>query len=361
MMRNIGIPDTPIDPEVVALAQQYGNRRESLLAIFQVLQAKRGGLTDKIISDVARVLHLTPAQAYGVASFYTMLSTHIEAPHTIRLCDGPPCWLRGAAHIRATLEATREQGWAVTRTSCLGLCDRAPAALVDMQPCGPLTPERVPDIWEGWRGDMPTYQQPLPGEVRVLLAHAGVIDPFSLDSALSHEAYQGLQHALQQSAEGVLREVEASGVRGRSGAGFPVGRKWRIVAQQQHTPTYVVCNADESEPGVFKDRVLMETNPHQLLEGMAIAAYAVGAREGFIYIRGEYAVQAAALEHAIFQAEARGYLGEHLLGTTFSLRIRVHRGAGAYICGEETALLESLQGQPWRAARTPALSEHQWL
>ena len=174
-MKNIGIPDTPIDPEVVALAQQYGNRRDSLLAIFQALQVKHGGLTDKIISDVARVLHLTPAQAYGVASFYAMLSTHIGPPHTIRLCDSPPCWLRGAAHIHATLEATRGQGWTVTRTSCLGLCDRAPAALVDMQPCGPLTPERVPDSWTGWRGDMPSYQQPLPGEVRVLLAHAGAL------------------------------------------------------------------------------------------------------------------------------------------------------------------------------------------
>jgi NADH:ubiquinone oxidoreductase subunit F (NADH-binding) len=133
-------------------------------------------------------------------------------------------------------------------------------------------------------------------------------------------------------------------VRGRGGAGFPVGQKWRYVALQQRTPKYVVCNADESEPLVFKDRVLLETNPHQILEGMAIAAYAVGAREGVIYIRGEYAAQAAVLEQAVQQAEASGYLGECLLGTSFSFHIRVHRGAGAYICGEETALLESLQG-----------------
>lgn len=134
-------------------------------------------------------------------------------------------------------------------------------------------------------------------------------------------------------------------MRGRGGAGFPVGQKWRAVAQQQRTPKYVVCNADESEPLVFKDRVLLETHPHQILEGMAIAAYAVGAHEGVIYVRGEYAAQAAVLEHAIQQAEARGYLGERLLGTAFSCRIRVHQGAGAYICGEETALLESLQGK----------------
>lgn len=192
-MRNIGIPDAPLDPEIVALVQQHGNRRDAILDIFRALQAKHGGLTDHIVSDVARILRLSPAQAYGAASFYAMLSTHIRPPHTIRLCDSPPCWLRGAARIRATVEATRQEAWTVTRTSCLGLCDRAPAALVEAQQCGPLTPERVPELWAGWRGDMPTYAQPRSGEVRVLLAHAGVIDPFSLDSALAHGAYQGLQ------------------------------------------------------------------------------------------------------------------------------------------------------------------------
>jgi NADH:ubiquinone oxidoreductase subunit F (NADH-binding)/NADH:ubiquinone oxidoreductase subunit E len=343
-MRNIGIPDPPIAPEVVALVRQYGRRRDALLDILRTLHDTHGGLTDTLLADVARVLHLSPAQVAGVASFYAMLSTHRQAPHTIRLCDSAPCWLRGAASIRAAVEATCGVAWTVTRTSCLGLCDRAPAALVDTQQCGPLTVERLPAMWAGWRGEMPTYAQPLPGEVRVLLAHAGAIDPLSLDSALAHGAYQGLQRVVEQSPEDILTAVEAAGVRGRGGAGFPVGQKWRYVALQQHTPKYVVCNADESEPLVFKDRVLLETNPHQILEGMAIAAYAVGAHEGVVYIRGEYAAQAAVLEQAIHQAEASGYLGERLLGTPFSFHIRVHRGAGAYICGEETALLESLQG-----------------
>jgi NADH:ubiquinone oxidoreductase subunit F (NADH-binding)/NADH:ubiquinone oxidoreductase subunit E len=344
-MRNIGIPDAPLDPEVVALAQRHGNRHEALLDIFRTLQATHGGLSHKIVSDVARVLHISPAQAYGVASFYAMLSTHIRPPHTIRLCDSPPCWLRGAASIQAMVEATGGEGWTVTRTSCLGLCDRAPAALVDEQQCGPLIPERLPEVWAGWRGIAPTYAPPLPGEVRVMLTHTGTTAPASLDATLAHGAYQGLQKALQQSPDDILNAVEASGVRGRGGAGFPVGQKWRAVARQQRQPKYVVCNADESEPLVFKDRVLMDTNPYQILEGMAVAAYATGAPEGFIYIRGEYAAQAAGLEHAIYQAEARGYLGERLLDTDFSFRVHVHRGAGAYICGEETALLESLQGK----------------
>jgi NADH:ubiquinone oxidoreductase subunit F (NADH-binding) len=143
----------------------------------------------------------------------------------------------------------------------------------------------------------------------------------------------------------IIEMVETAGIRGRGGAGFPVGRKWSFVAAQARTPKYVVCNADESEPLVFKDRVLMETNPHQLLEGMALAAYAVGAHEGFIYIRGEYEHQAQLLEHTITEAINAGYLGEHILGSSFSFHIYVHRGAGAYICGEETALLESLEGK----------------
>jgi NADH:ubiquinone oxidoreductase subunit F (NADH-binding) len=142
----------------------------------------------------------------------------------------------------------------------------------------------------------------------------------------------------------VLTEVEASGLTGRGGAGFPVGRKWRFVFQAQRTPKYILCNADESEPLIFKDRVLIDTNPHQMLEGMAIAGYACGANDGYVYIRGEYVHQAERLERAIHQAEEQGYLGDNIQGSGFSFHIHVHLGAGAYICGEETALIESLEG-----------------
>jgi NADH:ubiquinone oxidoreductase subunit F (NADH-binding) len=143
----------------------------------------------------------------------------------------------------------------------------------------------------------------------------------------------------------VIEEVETAGLRGRGGAGFPTGRKLRLVAEAAGEERYIVCNADESEPLVFKDRVMIDTNPHKILEGMALAAYATGAQTGFIYIRGEYAGQARRLEAAIHQAEVRGCLGEKVQGTDFSFHIHVHRGAGAYICGEETALLESLEGR----------------
>ncbi|MEW6242513.1 MAG: NADH-ubiquinone oxidoreductase-F iron-sulfur binding region domain-containing protein, partial [Chloroflexota bacterium] len=161
----------------------------------------------------------------------------------------------------------------------------------------------------------------------------------------AHGVYDGINSALQKSPEEVIAIVEASGLQGRGGAGFPVGRKWKFVAAEKRTPRYIVCNADESEPLIFKDRVLIETNPHQLLEGLLIAGYACGASEAWIYVRGEYESQARRLENAIKQAEEKNLLGENILGSGFSFKIHVHRGAGAYICGEETALIESLEGK----------------
>jgi NADH:ubiquinone oxidoreductase subunit F (NADH-binding)/NADH:ubiquinone oxidoreductase subunit E len=328
-----------LDPEILALADTHARDPEALLAIFQTLQARHGGLTRAAIQDTARALHLPAERAFGVASFYSMLSLSPRAPgqRVAQVCDGPACWLKA----RHTPAPDFGEGWEKVRTSCLGLCDRAPAALVDEHPVGPLSADGGPTRSE----PSPVYVQPRPGERRVMLARAGQIDPDSLESALAQGAYSALRQALAQSPEAVLAVVENSKLTGRGGAGFPAGRKWRMVAREPATPRYVVCNADESEPLVFKDRVLIDSDPHQLLEGMALAGYAVGAREGFIYIRGEYGPQAARLERAIQQAEAQGWLGEGIHGTGFSFHLHVHRGAGAYICGEETALLESLEGK----------------
>jgi NADH:ubiquinone oxidoreductase subunit F (NADH-binding) len=265
---------------------------------------------------------------------------------TIKVCDSPACWLRGSAYIHSALESEyRESGWQIERTSCLGLCDRAPAVLVRDEQCGPLESNTIPQLKHGWRGSHPSYQQPLPGETRRILADAEKINPDSIDSAISVGIYSALQMSLKEKPEKIIEEIENSGLRGRGGAGFPTGRKMRFVAQSESPVKYIICNADESEPLVFKDRVLIDTNPHKLLEGMALAAYAVGAQEGYIYIRGEYKPQALRLENAIHQAEERGLLGERIQGTDFSFHIKVHRGAGAYICGEETALIESLEGK----------------
>ncbi|MGB9722544.1 MAG: complex I 51 kDa subunit family protein, partial [Chloroflexia bacterium] len=189
----------------------------------------------------------------------------------------------------------------------------------------------------------------VPDRERALLRRVGSIAPDSLAEAVSAGAYRALHKALtRMTPEEVVEEVVRSGLQGRGGAGFPTGLKMRFTAAAARSgggPACVVCNADESEPGTFKDRLLIEGDPHLLLEGIVLAGYAVGAREGYIYIRGEYAPQAALLERAVREAGEAGYLGPDILGTGFSFTVHLHRGAGAYICGEETALLESLEGK----------------
>ncbi len=185
----------------------------------------------------------------------------------------------------------------------------------------------------------------LPAEQRVVLQRAGLIDPTSIEDYILNDGYQALGKALNMSPTEVIAEIEKAGLRGRGGAGFPTGMKWRFVAKAEGNPKYVICNADESEPGTFKDRLILEGDPHSILESMTIAAYAVGAREGYIYVRGEYNLAQERLSMAIGQAEEMGFLGEHIFGTDFSFHLHIHSGAGAYICGEETALIESIEGK----------------
>jgi NADH:ubiquinone oxidoreductase subunit F (NADH-binding)/NADH:ubiquinone oxidoreductase subunit E len=346
-MTNKKIKYQPIDPQIVELANKHRNEHEAILEFLSDLQAQDGNLEQSAIRDVGRALKQPPSSTYGVASFYSMLNLQEKASNTIRVCDGPVCWLCGADDARKEVDDVYQgkADWQVKRTSCLGLCDRAPALLVNEQQAGPYTSGTAQQLALGEYGQPTDYSRPRKGEMRVMLANAGKIDPDSLASALEQGAYQALAAALERSPETVLSEVEASGLSGRGGAGFPVGRKWRFVYQARRTPKYIVCNADESEPLIFKDRVLIDSNPQQILEGMAIAGYACRAREAFIYIRGEYASQAERLERAIQQAEEAGWLGEAIQGSDFSFKIHVHKGAGAYICGEETALIESLEGK----------------
>lgn len=186
----------------------------------------------------------------------------------------------------------------------------------------------------------------LPAEQRIVLQRAGIIDPENIEEYIIHEGYQGLGKVLSEmSQKEVVDEIKASGLRGRGGAGFPTGLKWSFVAGTPGEKKYVVCNADESEPGTFKDRLILEGDPHSIIEAMAIAGYAVGADEGFIYIRGEYLLAQQRLKKAIIQAHDYGMLGKNIFGTDFNFDIHIHGGAGAYICGEETALLESIEGK----------------
>jgi NADH:ubiquinone oxidoreductase subunit F (NADH-binding)/NADH:ubiquinone oxidoreductase subunit E len=346
-MTNKNIKYKPIEPEIAKLSRDYNNEAEAILELLTKLQEQYGKLDASTIADVGRAINIPPSSAYGVASFYSMLNLEEEARNIIRICDGPVCWLHRGVEARQAIHQafSGHPDWKVERSSCLGLCDRAPALLINGKQAGPFSSESSEAITRGWNGQAKDYSSPRKGELRVMLANAGKIDPNSIKSALEYGAYQALQSALERTPEAILSEVEASGLTGRGGAGFPVGRKWRFVAQAKRSPKFIVCNADESEPLIYKDRVLIDTNPHQILEGILIAGYACGAKEAYIYIRGEYISQAERLNHAIQEAEQVGWLGDKIQGSDFSFRIHVHLGAGAYICGEETALIESLEGK----------------
>jgi len=186
----------------------------------------------------------------------------------------------------------------------------------------------------------------LPAEQRIVLERAGEIDPDSIEEYIIHDGYTALGKVLlEMTPQEVITEIKESNLRGRGGAGFPTGSKWNFVASAKGDKKYVICNADESEPGTFKDRLILEGDPHSIIESMVIAAYAVGANEGYIYIRGEYNLAQTRLINAIQQAKEMGFLGENIFGTDFSFDLHIHAGAGAYICGEETALIESIEGK----------------
>ncbi|HCM97123.1 MAG: hypothetical protein A2X25_13180 [Chloroflexi bacterium GWB2_49_20] len=341
----------PIPQEILEKSVELSNSPEVLLELLSNLQALPESLSRDNITYAARLLNIPAHHAYGVTTFYSMLSTETRK-NTLRICDGPVCWIKRASaeekHTKNVVDLisdTVPSEWTVERSSCLGLCDRAPAILVNDDQAGPISIGETKNACQGWKGVPTDYSIPRPNEKRVMLANTDQIDPNDIHSAIKFGGYLGLQTALQLTPEEVIAIIEASGLQGRGGAGFPVGRKWKFVSQAQIFPKYIIANADESEPLIFKDRVLIDSNPHQLLEGMAIGGYACGASEAYIYIRGEYVSQAQRLKLAIKQAGELGWLGDNIQGSGFSFHIHVHLGAGAYICGEETALIESLEGK----------------
>ena len=203
-----------------------------------------------------------------------------------------------------------------------------------------------PKLLTGQIGSLRSHKGYNPAEQRVVLEHAGIIDPDNIEEFIAANGYEALGKVLSETTpEQAIDIVERSGLQGRGGAGFPTGRKWRFVRAAKGKKKYIICNADESEPGTFKDRIVLEGDPHLIIEAMAVAGYAIGADEGYIYVRGEYGLAYQRLEKAILQAREFGFLGRNIFGTEFNFDIHVHAGAGAYVCGEETALIESLEGK----------------
>lgn len=344
-----GIPTaTSRDPTINEVVSNHGSDPDHLLPILQTLHEGHLPFDQNSLTQVAQQLSIPAARVKGVATFYSMLKdSPLAEQTTIRLCDGVVCWLKDAGQAKAEMATIEPQadGQNVVRTSCLGQCDKAPAAFVGLCAVGPITSDQ--ELLSESLDDstsIPVANSAHPREQRLLLNNAGHIDPFSIDDAIRAGVYDGLKRAIEVGPHMVLDEIERSGLTGRGGAGFPTGRKWKLVANAVQTQRYVVCNADESEPLMFKDRVLLESDPHSVIEGILLAGFSVGAQRGFIYIRGEYEHQAQIIEQAIAQAHEHRLLGDEILGSKFSFELEVHRGAGAYICGEETALLESLEG-----------------
>jgi NADH-quinone oxidoreductase subunit F len=337
------------------------DQRHLLLPVLHAVQARAGWISRGALDYICRRLTIPPAEAYGVASFYALFSLEPQPPVVGHVCTDVACLAGGAPTLCAEMRERlgpagghRGNGNAIWLESpCLGLCERAPAALVTVAGKEPrehsLAPASADALTALMAGGPPAPPPPAAvpqaGDPQLrLLRRVGRVDPGSLDSYRSHGGYDALRAAFDLGQAGVLREVIDSKLLGRGGAAFPTGRKWEAVARNPRRPHYLVCNADESEPGTFKDRIILEHDPYAVIEAMTIAGFATGCEHGYLYLRGEYPVAWERLVDAIVSARARGYLGQGILGTDVAFDIELRKGAGAYICGEETALFNSIEG-----------------
>ena len=354
------------------------------------LQDEVGWISRGGLEYACRRLNVPPAEAYGVASFYDRFALDEQPGLSVAVCDDVACKCAGADDLCRELEArfgpagSAREGAVWHRSPCLGLCDRAPAARVERTgPSGHHAEGRLAPastdgviallgggVWpveekaysppalratsprggeEGsaWSDSPPALRATSPrgGEEIQLLRRVGHVDPESIDAYRAAGGFAALRRALELGPEAVIREVTDAKLLGRGGAAFLTGRKWDAVARAPVRPHHLVCNADESEPGTFKDRVLMEGDPFAIIEAMTIAAVATGCERGYLYVRTEYPLARHRIENAVRLAREHGYLGDDVAGSGLRFDIEVRRGAGAYICGEETALFNSIEGK----------------
>jgi len=310
--------------------------RSGLLPALHTAQKIYGWISEPVATEIARSLRVPLADVHGVIEFYSLFYNEPTSTHVIRVCTDVACALKNADGILNHLcahhglqprQSKPDLSLTIEPSPCLGLCEHAPVALVDDQAETDIDLEK--GTYELGRPPSQVY-----GSIHLLTANCGN----GTTGLTNYGAYAALEKAKGMKPEDVINEIKASGLVGRGGAAFPTGVKWEGAAKAEADQKYVICNADESEPGTFKDRVLLIDDPHRTIEGMCIAAYAIGATKGYIYIRGEYPYIVPVLENALIEARVAGFLGKD-----FDIEIRV--GAGAYICGEETALFESIEGK----------------
>lgn len=373
--------------EITALMATYPRARSAIVPALYVAQRELGWLPNEVLDEVASLFAIEPMEVYAIAGFYNMLYKEPHGQFHLEVCTNVPCMLRGAEelaeHLKQRLgiefgETTADGAFRLDHMECLGACATAPMLFARREKSNwgryyeNLTPEtadamidelrsngRSNDLSRSPNGEeettevvttLPMERQPAGPyhhdhhpETNFLLARIDKANSHSIESYLADGGYEAARKALGMEAGAVLEEVKRAGVRGRGGAGFPAGVKWSFLPKDVF-PRYLVVNADESEPGTFKDRLIIEYDPHQLLEGIICAAWAIQAHHAFVYIRGEYMFGKQRLEQAIAEAKEHHFLGQGIFGVDFDLEVIVHPGAGAYICGEETALLTSLEG-----------------
>jgi NADH-quinone oxidoreductase subunit F len=345
---------TQLDARADEIVRRYDERKAAMLPLLWLVQQNFGFVSSEAEFWVARRLGIAVSHVREVVSFYTMFRTKPGGRRELRVCTSLPCRLRGAEEVLHRLkdqfgvapgETTADGDLTVTEVECLCACEIAPMAQLDEMFVGPLDAGTgMLESLIGGSGDLGTSPF-VSSDGPVLSARFKNADGAWWDEYVVSGGYAAAARALSSmTPDQVVDEVSRANLRGLGGAGFPTGKKWSFIPKGNPRPRYLVVNADEGEPGTFKDRYILERDPHALLEGMIIAAFAIGSHKAYVYVRGEYFRPAERFARAVDEAYAHGWLGRNIQNSGFDLDVVIHRGAGAYICGEETALLTSLEG-----------------
>jgi NADH-quinone oxidoreductase subunit F len=339
------------------------HRRSAAMPLLHLWQEHFGFISDEAVLWIAEKLGLQPINILELVTFYPMFRQKPAGKTHIRVCRTLSCAMAGGFELMenlcAALEIQRQPdgihdptavsadgNYSVEFVECLASCGTAPVCMIGEQLHEQLDPNSIADLPRNQTSNIKRQTFPHPLEHRLVYKNIGRTDwTTDIDCYLRDGGYEQLKQALTMSRSDIVNKVKNSGLRGRGGAGFSCGLKWSFIKPDEKRPVYLICNADESEPGTFKDRYIIHEDPHQLLEGILISCYALNARTAYIYVRGEFPEGAKILERAIEEARQHNFLGKNILGSGFDGEIYVHRGAGAYICGEETGLIESLEGK----------------
>ncbi len=338
---------------------QYERKQAAILPLLNLAQEEFGYVTPEAEKFVSEYLDVPFVHIREVVSFYTLLRRTPPAKCTLAFCTTTSCVLGGADKLldyaKAKLgidvgQTTADGRFGLEEVECLGACEYAPVAQINDTYAGYLSQEKLDRVFQhgnteaaDWCAEVPRIGTAKGEPLISRFFH--IPNSHKLDTYLSHKGYQTLNKIFGQKPDDLITAAKKSNLRGLGGAGFSVGMKWSFVPKETNKPKYLVVNADEGEPGTFKDKYILVKAPHLLIEGMIIASYAVGIHKAYIYIRKEYEFPYECLKNAVHEAYAKGYLGRNILGSGFDLDVVIHRGAGAYICGEESALLESLEGK----------------